>query len=57
VRPGAIGLLVATAGGAPATLVGAALVAASLLPLLASDAIRRLGRPDRWPTAELSAVR
>jgi predicted MFS family arabinose efflux permease len=46
--PALAGVLIAALGGRAATLVGAALVAASLAPLLASDAIRGLGRPDSW---------
>ncbi len=46
------GVLVGSAGGRVATLTGAAFVLASLAPLLASSAIRNLGRPDAW-AAEL----
>jgi MFS family permease len=54
IGPGApvlAGVLVGTLGGRTATLVGAGLVAASLAPLLASGAIRGLGRPDSWVRA------
>lgn len=46
--PVAAGALLGAFGGMTTTLVGAALVASSLLPLLASPAVRRLGRPDQW---------
>ncbi len=52
--PAAAGLLVGWAGGRAATIVGAACVAASLLPLLASSAIRGLGRPDAWHAEEIT---
>jgi MFS family permease len=46
--PALAGFLVGSVGGAASTLIGAALVAASLAPLLSSSAVRRLGRPDQW---------
>jgi MFS family permease len=46
--PGAAGILIAVLGGSTATLVGAAGVLASLLPLWITPEIRRLGRPDEW---------
>lgn len=49
------GVLVGSAGGRVATLTGAALVALSAVPLLASSAIRKLGRPGSWATAGLPA--
>ena len=49
--PALAGLLVGSAGGRTAVLVGAACVAASLAPLLASSAIRSLGRPASWTVA------
>lgn len=48
VAPLLAGVLVGTAGGWTATITGAALVAASLVPLLSSRSIRTLGRPDTW---------
>jgi MFS family permease len=45
------GVLVGSMGGRAATVTGAALIAASLVPLLASGAVRRLGRPDTWTEA------
>ncbi len=42
------GVLVGSIGGRATTVVGAVLVAASLAPLLASTAVRNLGRPDDW---------
>lgn len=42
------GVLVGSIGGRAATIVGAVLAAASLAPLLASGAVRNLGRPDEW---------
>ncbi len=53
--PALAGVLVGSAGGRVATLTGAALVALSAVPLLASSAIRKLGRPDSWATNELPA--
>lgn len=43
------GVLVGSIGGRATSIVGAAMVAASLAPLLASAAVRDLGRPDDWP--------
>lgn len=51
--PALAGVLVGSAGGRLATLTGAALVALSLVPLLASSAIRNLGRPGSWAAAQL----
>jgi len=42
------GILLATLGGSAGTLIGAALVAGSLLPLLFEPSVRRLGRPAEW---------
>ena len=42
------GVLLAVVGGRPATLVGAALIAVTVTPLVASATIRRLGRPETW---------
>ncbi len=47
------GLLVGSVGGETATIVGAVLITASLVPLLASSEIRGLGRPDTWDTHSL----
>ena len=46
--PALAGLLVGTVGGETATIIGAVLLATSLVPLLASSAIRGLGRPVEW---------
>lgn len=48
VAPVLAGVLVGSIGGRATSIVGAALVAASLAPLLASAAVRNLGRPDDW---------
>lgn len=48
IAPTIAGALVGAAGGRTATIIGAACVAGSLLPLLSSRAIRGLGRPDSW---------
>lgn len=48
IAPTVAGALVGAAGGRTATIIGAACVAGSLLPLLSSRAIRGLGRPDSW---------
>jgi MFS family permease len=53
--PALAGVLVKSVGGRAATLTGAALVALSVAPLLASSAVRNLGRPDSWAVAELPA--
>jgi MFS family permease len=54
--PALAGVLVGSAGGRLATLTGAVLVALSVVPLLTSSAIRRLGRPGSWTTAERPAA-
>ena len=46
------GVLVGSIGGRATIIVGAVLTAASLLPLLASGAVRNLGRPDDWKASE-----
>jgi MFS family permease len=46
--PVVAGVLVGSLGGRTASIVGAVLTAASLAPLLASSAVRKLGRPDEW---------
>jgi hypothetical protein len=48
VAPALAGVLIVLTGGRTATLIGAACVALSLVPLLSSSAIRGLGRPDSW---------
>ncbi|MCW2800490.1 MAG: hypothetical protein JWQ70_1962 [Aeromicrobium sp.] len=48
IAPVLAGVLIGVAGGRTATLIGAAFVALSLLPLVSSSAIRGLGRPDSW---------
>ena len=50
--PAIAGVLVARAGGPIATLAGAAVVALSLAPVLATREVRTLGRPDEWQPAE-----
>lgn len=51
IAPAVAGLLVGSVGGRAATLVGAALVALSAAPLLATPVIRSLGPPDSWAGA------
>ena len=46
------GVVLAGAGGAAATLTGAAVVALSLVPVVSTREVRRLGRPDEWQPAE-----
>lgn len=46
--PVVAGVLLATIGGTPSTLVGAALVACSVVPLVLEPSVRRLGRPTDW---------
>jgi hypothetical protein len=46
--PVVAGALLATIGGVAGTLVGAALVASSVLPLLLEPSVRNLGRPADW---------
>jgi len=46
------GGLIAGAGGAVATLTGAAVVALSLVPIVVTREVRRLGRPGEWQPAE-----
>jgi MFS family permease len=45
------GALLATLGGVAGTLVGAALVAGSVVPLVLEPSVRRLGRPTEWAPA------
>ncbi|MBV9369545.1 MAG: MFS transporter, partial [Frankiales bacterium] len=49
--PVAAGALLATIGGAAGMLLGAALVASSVVPLLLEPSVRRLGRPSEWARA------
>lgn len=42
------GVLIGSIGGRATMIVGAVLTAVSLVPLLASSAVRNLGRPDDW---------
>jgi hypothetical protein len=51
--PALAGLLVGRVGGETATIVGAVLLTASAVPLLASSEIRGLGRPDTWKIRSL----
>jgi predicted MFS family arabinose efflux permease len=46
--PVVAGALLAAIGGTPSTLVGAALVACSIVPLVLEPSVRRLGRPTEW---------
>ncbi|HEU5265422.1 MAG TPA: MFS transporter [Jatrophihabitans sp.] len=46
--PVVAGALLATIGGTAGTLVGAALVACSVVPLVLEPSVRRLGRPADW---------
>lgn len=46
--PVVAGALLATIGATAGTLVGAALVAGSIVPLLLEPSVRRLGRPTEW---------
>jgi MFS family permease len=50
--PVVAGVLLASTGGLTATLVGAGVVALSLLPIVLSHEVRTLGRPDQWRPAE-----
>lgn len=51
VAPVAAGAMLGFAGGQTALLVGAALAAASIAPLLTSPEVLRLGKPSEWPRA------
>jgi MFS family permease len=44
------GALLGSTGGTTSTLVGAALVASSIVPLVLEPSVRRLGRPAQWAT-------
>jgi len=46
--PVAAGALLTTLGGTTGTLIGAGLVACSMVPLLLEPSVRRLGRPTDW---------
>jgi hypothetical protein len=46
--PVVAGALLTTLGGRTGTLIGAALVACSMVPLLLEPSVRRLGRPAEW---------
>jgi len=46
--PVVAGALLGAIGGAPSTLVGAGLVACSVVPLVLEPSVRRLGRPTEW---------
>jgi predicted MFS family arabinose efflux permease len=46
--PVVAGALLGTIGGTPSTLVGAGLVACSVVPLVLEPSVRRLGRPTEW---------
>jgi hypothetical protein len=48
IAPVVAGAVLASTGGVTTTLVGAALVAASVLPIVASRSTRSLGRPGSW---------
>jgi hypothetical protein len=49
--PVVAGALLATIGGTAGMLVGAAVVAGSVVPLLLEPSVRRLGRPAEWSPA------
>jgi MFS family permease len=49
--PVVAGALLATLGGMAGTLVGAAVVAGSIMPLVLEPSVRRLGRPSEWASA------
>lgn len=55
--PVVAGVLLATVGGTVGMLVGAALVAGSVVPLLLEPSLRRLGRPAEWTAAASAAHR
>lgn len=46
------GALLASTGGTTGTLVGAGLVASSIVPLMLEPSVRRLGRPTQWATID-----
>lgn len=50
------GGLIAVAGGVAATVTGAGIEAASLLPLVLTASLRALGRPDTWPPPDAQPV-
>lgn len=43
-----VGVVLTLAGATTVTLLGAALVASSMVPLLLEPSVRQLGRPDQW---------
>jgi hypothetical protein len=49
------GVALAALGGITTLLVGAAMTAATALPLFLSRAIRQLGRPDTWADQSATA--
>jgi MFS family permease len=51
VAPVVAGALLATIGGVAGMLVGAVIVAGSVVPLLLEPSVRHLGRPSEWATA------
>jgi MFS family permease len=48
--PALAGIFIGTLGGSTAVLIGAAVSAASLVPLLVTREVRTLGRPATWQT-------
>jgi predicted MFS family arabinose efflux permease len=46
--PVVAGALLAEIGGTPSTLIGAALVGCSIVPMVLEPSVRRLGRPTEW---------
>lgn len=50
--PLAAGAVLGATGGTTALVVGAALIAFSITPLLTNAEVLRLGKPAEWPTAE-----
>jgi MFS family permease len=49
--PALAGVFISVFGGAVAVLIGAAVTALSLIPLLGTAAVRSLGRPETWQAA------
>jgi len=54
--PVVAGGLLATIGGVAGMLIGAALVASSVVPLLLEPSLRRLGRPAEWAHAVVEST-
>jgi MFS family permease len=52
VAPALAGILIGSLGGSTAILIGAAVSALSLVPLLVSREVRTLGKPSTWQAAD-----